>query len=121
MNVKGLAISAAIFASACSIGAQAAPRTQIIALINDIDSGFVCPETLASDTDRSAALTSFAKRLAAGNVSYAQATRILDIMLKRHSCSATVANPTTAVAPIDAEPRPLPAPVITVASIAPVN
>jgi hypothetical protein len=122
MNVKGLAGIAAMVGLGCGVGAQAAPRTQMIALINDIDSRFVCPETLPSDADRSAALTSFAKRLAASNVTYAQATHILDLMLKRHNCSATVAEPAlTASAPIDPEPLPLAAPVMTVASAIPAH
>lgn len=122
MNVKGLAAIAAMLALGCGAEVQAAPRTQMIALINDIDSHFVCPETLASDAERSANLTGFAKKLAASNVTYAQATRILDIMLRRHSCSATVADPALmAPAPVDAEPAPLPAPVMTVASLAPEN
>jgi hypothetical protein len=116
MNAKGLAGVAVMLALGCGANAQAVPRTQMIALINDIDSRFICPETLPSDADRAAALASFARKLAASKVSYAQATHILDLMLKRHSCSATVAEPVTGVAPADIEPTPLPAPAVTVAS-----
>ena len=122
MNVKGPAAIAAMLAFGWSIGAPAAPRAQMIAMINDIDSHFICPETLPTDADRSVALASFAKKLAASNVSYLQATHLLDVMLKRHSCSATVAEPAPAVTePADVAPSTSPAPVMAVASITPTH
>jgi len=120
MNGKGLAGVAAMFALGWGMNANAAPRSHMVSMINDIDSRFVCPETLPSDADRSAALTSFAKKLASNNVTYTQATRILNLMLRRHNCSATVAGSAPiAEAPSEAVTSSLSNPVVTVASIAP--
>jgi hypothetical protein len=96
--------------------AQAITRAEIATMIKDIDDHFICPEALATDTERQASVTAFSHQLAARHIAYAQAKTIMGFMLTRHGCRTVMAEPT----PVTAEaPAPIEATPVTIAAADP--
>ncbi len=104
--VKRIAFALIAGAAMASTMAGAAPRNRMMLLISDIDSSFVCPDTITEPEARKATLDNFAHRLAANGVTYAQARNVLKAMLIRHRCGATLTQAPAELAAVDEAPSP---------------
>ncbi|WP_235538153.1 hypothetical protein [Sphingomonas sp. Root720] len=61
-------------------------RDALVRVVGDLDSGFVCPQFLGSDTARQQEIEAFATALAEIGVSYDDALEIRTRLLARHRC-----------------------------------
>lgn len=80
-NRYRFALALAVMVAACY------PATASVSEdLSDINASFICPQALASDGERKAAMTALSRRLAALHLSYAQGQRVLQTMMSVHAC-----------------------------------
>ncbi|KKC27259.1 hypothetical protein WP12_04250 [Sphingomonas sp. SRS2] len=61
-------------------------REELIEVVRDLNSDFICPRFLSSDKDRELEIGQFSKALADIGVSYDDAVEIRRAILQRHHC-----------------------------------